>query len=130
MIPLHTGIAHSVGKGGTNLKSETRYVQSLLNIFLDKRKGTALQLDGLIGPKTITTIEEFQRFENCICDGRVDPHGTTIARLEEQIGTLTMELAVYFTLALALSYDPRMQEPRANASEFAALASAIFPRRG
>ena len=75
-----SGISGSVGQGGANYQQDVRTVQVLLNKNAMKMPGfVRLTEDGLIGPKTIAAITQFQRsvvgFGNA--DGRVDVNGKT-----------------------------------------------------
>lgn len=75
-------IKDSVGQGGANRRSDVIHVQGLLN---ETRIGTAkltLFVDGLVGPKTIGAILEYQKGLGKIHDGRIDPGGPTLASLE------------------------------------------------
>jgi peptidoglycan hydrolase-like protein with peptidoglycan-binding domain len=123
-------ITHSVGKAGGNIKSEVRYVQALLNVWREQQKLLALKLDGLVGPKTIGAIEEFQRAKTGFVDGRVDPNGATIKSLEALIEPVSRELKAYSTLALVLSYDPMLEQPQLNTRELLAMIQSISPKQG
>lgn len=72
----------SVGQGGDNLERDVRTVQQLLN-RQDLTPLTALADDGRIGSRTLEAIRHFQTrylgIQNP--DGRVDPDGRTIRRL-------------------------------------------------
>ena len=76
-------IAKSVGVGGKNNKADVRVVQVLLNNFTTGLGLPALITDGDYGSKTATAIRKFQSqvlgFPNP--DGRVDPGGRTITKL-------------------------------------------------
>jgi peptidoglycan hydrolase-like protein with peptidoglycan-binding domain len=66
----------SVGRNGANDRRDTRLVQHLLN-----DAGAGLTVDGLVGPKTIGAIEQFQQRSGIGADGRVDPGGATLRAL-------------------------------------------------
>lgn len=71
-------ITSSVGKDGINKRSDVKKIQAALNAVYPS---LALFVDGLCGPKTIRRIEKFQgRFMNNP-DGRIDPGGRTLKRL-------------------------------------------------
>ena len=123
-------ITHSVGSGGANVTADVKYVQALLNVFREKNGQTLLKVDGIVGPKTLTAIEEFQRAKTAFHDDRVDPDGPTLKALEKQIAGLSREMQAYLALAIALSYDPRFEEPRVNSSALAAVVGSIFAQRG
>lgn len=70
----------SVGRKGANHKQDTRKIQRLLNAIYP---ATLLFVDGLCGRKTIRRIERFQRRRVRNPDGRVDPGGRTLERLNQ-----------------------------------------------
>ena len=77
-------IALSVGKGGVNHVDDVKTVQDLLNANITIIPPLApLTVDGLVGPKTIQVLEEFQRRVVGMArpDGRVDPGGPTFHQL-------------------------------------------------
>lgn len=81
-------ISASVGRmGGRNLPDDVRTVQELLNEVPATSGGPAPPLvpDSLCGPKTIGAIQTFQlhHFGFSGADGRVDPGGRTLAKLNE-----------------------------------------------
>lgn len=104
-------ITQSVGAEGVNVRKEAQYVQALLNVFRAERELTALVLDGLVGPKTITAIEEFQAAVTGLVDGRVDPGGPAITALEERTAPVLGEIQAITILSLPLSYEPVEEEP-------------------
>ena len=71
-------INSSVGKGGINRRSDVRKIQRSLNLIYPS---LALVIDGLCGSKTIRRIEKFQRRFMNNPDGRIDPNGRTLRRL-------------------------------------------------
>lgn len=76
-------ISQPVGRGVSNLnRNDVLLVQQLLNRHR-LSTSAAIQEDGLVGPKTIAAIEEFQKrvVRMSIPDGRVDPGGATIRAL-------------------------------------------------
>jgi peptidoglycan hydrolase-like protein with peptidoglycan-binding domain len=116
VVPLTKGlvlmpISKSVGKGGSNLRREVRYVQNLLNAWRQQHGRPKIKVDGVLGPETIGAIEDFQRAVTRVVDGRVDPNGPSIKALEAGIEPLARELEAYGVLALALSYDPNVDRP-------------------
>ena len=79
-----SNLSASVGRGGVNRANDVRLVQTLLNQNAYRMSPyTPLAVDGMIGPKTIGAIEQFQRnvlrYNNV--DGRVDPGYKTIQEL-------------------------------------------------
>lgn len=70
-------ISGSVGLNGLNRNQDVRLIQQLLN----KAGVNAGQVDGMAGPKTKDAILRFQRSFLSSPDGRVDPNGQTIRRL-------------------------------------------------
>ncbi|CDH43675.1 peptidoglycan-binding domain-containing protein [Candidatus Contendibacter odensensis] len=71
----------SVGKGGVNNSLDVKTVQTLLNRHIRPQ----IQVDGKAGPRTIDAIMEFQRRVVRLSqpDGRVDPNGQTLAKLNQ-----------------------------------------------
>lgn len=80
-------ILKSVGIRGVNLYEDVANVQDLLNRVAPKPGGPSplLKVDGLCGPKTKTAIQRFQlqHFGWKLADGRVDPGGVTLKKLNE-----------------------------------------------
>jgi hypothetical protein len=73
-----------------NLPGDTRVVQQLLNGVTTTNGGPAVKLvvDGICGPKTQNAIQQFQlkHFGLKLADGRVDPGGQTLAKLNALSG--------------------------------------------
>jgi peptidoglycan hydrolase-like protein with peptidoglycan-binding domain len=89
-------ISASVGANGRNIPDDVRTIQVLLN-SVPKAKGGAtplLDVDGIVGPKTIAAIRAFQQAQLGWADGRVDPGGPTLAKLDalQGGGGLTSEV--------------------------------------
>ncbi|MBN1813892.1 MAG: peptidoglycan-binding protein [Anaerolineae bacterium] len=82
---MATTLSASVGRGGENRLYDVVIVQALLNGVPSDQGGPSAQLgvDGLIGPGTIGAIETFQSANSPVVDGRVDPGGNTLAKLNE-----------------------------------------------
>jgi peptidoglycan hydrolase-like protein with peptidoglycan-binding domain len=81
-------IAAPVGRmGAINRLADTRTVQELLNQVPVAAAGPRplLDVDGLCGPKTNGAIQTFQQrhLGPARSDGRVDPNGPTLAKLNE-----------------------------------------------
>lgn len=78
-------IDKSVGQGGFNRKDDVLKIQRLLNLIAvgDGGPMPPLAEDGLVGPKTIGAIRGFQRFHHTGSDGRVDPNGPTLKKMNE-----------------------------------------------
>lgn len=76
-------ISGSVGQGGANAHNDVKLVQTLLNLVAPASLSAKapLKLDGMIGPLTMGAITQFQRSVLGFADGRIDPHGRTLARL-------------------------------------------------
>ena len=79
----------SVGRKGRNRKSDVSKIQKALNNIPSSggRASPLLVVDGLIGPKTITAIEKFQKrhnFKNV--DGRVDVLRRSHALINQLMG--------------------------------------------
>ena len=71
----------SVGSGGKNQPKDVRLVQMLLNNWLRHMESTALSVDGIVGPKTVRAIADYQRSIGGIVDSRLDPGGPTLQAL-------------------------------------------------
>jgi hypothetical protein len=85
-------LGSSVGSGGSNLQADVRKVQALLNKVPATWGGPAAKLkeDGFIGPLTIGAIRSLQSFQLGTIftpDGRVDPGGRTLRRLNHIAST-------------------------------------------
>jgi hypothetical protein len=81
-------ITASVGRaGGANFPNDVKVVQQLLNNVPENAGGphVKLQVDGVCGPMTKDAIQKFQvrQFGWGGADGRVDPNGRTLAKLNE-----------------------------------------------
>lgn len=83
--PMVLATYGSVGAGGQNDPVDVRLIQSLLNLVPAAAGGPSspLQVDGLIGPKTIASIRAFQKKNLGFEDGRVDARNKTIYALGE-----------------------------------------------
>lgn len=79
----------SVGRGGVNYKTDVKLVQILLNQYKIPGVITPLKVDGLVGEKTYTRIEMFQRkiLHWHQPDGLVEPNGRTFYQLTHRPGT-------------------------------------------
>jgi hypothetical protein len=83
-----------------NRPEDVKTVQQLLNANIGKLTPLApLVVDGRIGPATIAAIEEFQRRVVGIAqpDGRVDPHGHTLAMLNHSAPTTASAGTIFVT---------------------------------
>lgn len=69
-------ITASVGRGGSNQAADVRLVQAAL-----KRVGLDVDINGSADAKTLTAIERFQSQALGFQDGRIDPGGRTLTRL-------------------------------------------------
>ena len=83
-------IGASVGIKGVNVPTDVVTVQTLLNKIDRTQGGPAVKLvpDGICGTKTNTAIQQFQlkHFGWKGADGRVDPGGATLQKLNELSG--------------------------------------------
>ena len=85
-VLMGKSLGASVGQGGLNKSADVMTVQFLLNCVPVSQGGPPKELavDGLVGPKTVLAIRQFQTTQFGWCDGRVDPEqygGTTIVAL-------------------------------------------------
>lgn len=74
-------IRSSVGTGGTNETGDVRVVQDLLN----RAASAGLDVDGDCGPLTERAIADYQKGFSRRPDGRVDPDGLTLRKLNEAV---------------------------------------------
>jgi len=74
-------IRFSVGEGGRNDRQDVGTVQFLLNVVRKRAGAVPLAVDGIVGPKTLAAISEFQQSNSLVVDGRVDPGNATIRML-------------------------------------------------
>lgn len=77
-----TTISASVGEGGANREADVRLVQQLLSGAGFDTKG----IDGDYGTNTRNAIIAFQKTFLSKPDGRIDPGGKSLARLEQAAG--------------------------------------------
>lgn len=87
MIILARTILGSVGINGNNYANDVKTVQELLNQvpYISGGPTPPLKVDSICGPKTKDAIQKFQlrHFGWGGADGRVDPNGPTLAKLNE-----------------------------------------------
>lgn len=76
-------IKRSVGKRGVNNRDDVKVVQNLLNRWMPPPLAL-LAIDGMLGPKTINAIEQFQKTVVAIThvDGLIEPGKATWAVLK------------------------------------------------
>ena len=75
-------IKRSVGEGGENKRADVLFVQLLLADWQSRTGLPLITVDGLVGPKTVAAIKAFQQEQTGVVDGRVDPDGPAIQKLE------------------------------------------------
>jgi hypothetical protein len=95
-------ITASVGSSGVNRRDDVALVQFLLNDWRERNGRRPITQDGLVGPKTIGAIRDFQGTVTHIVDGRVDPVGSAMRALEqlpaaESIRSVASILLTYLT---------------------------------
>jgi peptidoglycan hydrolase-like protein with peptidoglycan-binding domain len=73
----------SVGNAAYNIRSDVVFVQFLLTDWRMRNRIEPIQVDGSVGPETIGAILDFQKRFTPYKDGRVDPGGPTISKLEQ-----------------------------------------------
>lgn len=87
-------ISGSVGQGGINRPDDVMAVQRLLSDLQIAAGHVPLDVDGLVGPKTIAAISDFQQQNPGLpVDGRIDPTGPTFTRLDEVSSSLYATIA-------------------------------------
>src|SRR5262245_11639963 len=76
-------IAADVGPGCPNRRDDVLVVQSLLNVAYARIRvpSRTIAVDGILGSETHAALLHFQRAQNGVADGRVEPGGRTLARL-------------------------------------------------
>ena len=81
-------ITGSVGRGGINRLTDVKLIQFLLNRYKIPGVITPLKVDGKVGNKTYSRIEDFQKkiLNLSAPDGRVDVNGRTFKKLTERPG--------------------------------------------
>lgn len=79
-------ITASVGQRGANKTDDTKYIQELLNLYIDRMALHPLKVDGRCGQVTIRFIKLFQKKIVGLArpDGRIDPNGKTIKNLKSE----------------------------------------------
>lgn len=85
---MNETISASVGVGGSNREQDVSIVQMLLN-FVRRDRGVPrdqLDVDGVLGPKTLAAIKEFQKRFCRVVDGRVEPNHETLTQLNSMAG--------------------------------------------
>ena len=112
-----TRITASVGRmGGVNRPDDVKKVQRLLNKVPPTEGGpkVPLAVDGICGQKTIGAIQTFQlhHFGWKGADGRVDPYGPTLAKLDEYNvpGNRVRMLSIRCVLEPGRFLNPRRRE--------------------
>lgn len=97
-------ITRSVGRGGSAKRgSDVRKIQELLNKADAKPK---LVPDGSIGTKTIRAIEQFQSGFMKKPDGRIDPRGNSLRRLNAKAGATANAAATQLPFVVSFSGLP------------------------
>jgi murein DD-endopeptidase MepM/ murein hydrolase activator NlpD len=82
VAPMCASIKGSVGKNGNNFVEDVLIVQKLLNNKI-KIPYALLTLNGICDSEMVATIERFQQEFMQYPDGRIDPNGLTIKKLNE-----------------------------------------------
>ncbi|WP_304411999.1 lysozyme [Cellvibrio sp. BR] len=94
----------SVEQGGFNIRNDVLLVQKLLNKHTIPGAFGVLREDGIVGIKTITRIELFQKHivKMIRADGRIDPNGKSFKLLRE-LKANTSQVDLRLTKILTLS---------------------------
>lgn len=77
-------ISGSVGAGGTNNTADVMAVQNLLNKWIAPPISVTGVCNGTATDPTVVAIKSFQSRFSSNPDGRVDPNGTTLRRLNQE----------------------------------------------
>jgi hypothetical protein len=100
-------IKASVGKGGVNRSDDTKAVQRLLSDVQIAAGAMPLTVDGLVGPRTIGAILAFQQQHPALPrDGRIDPQGPTLVRLDQVCANLYATIAQQQGEAVLRAFPP------------------------
>lgn len=80
-------ISASVGRNGANKPNDVIVTQILLNRIPSAQGGPSPQLeaDGKVGPKTQKAIDGFQSYHQLGSDGRIDPGGKMLAKINQLV---------------------------------------------
>ena len=116
-------IVRPVGRNGANQPADVRSVQTLLNLVPSLSLGSKppLKVDGMAGSLTIGVISQFQQASLGFSDGRVDPGGKTLARLN----VLTFRPAASPTTAAPPNRSGVVGAPPAAPARMIPMAAAI-----
>jgi hypothetical protein len=82
-------ISASVGKKAANRRPDVVIVQKLLNAARRQDRLALIAVDGLVGLQTIDAISAFQKRYTTVANGRVDPDGPTITKLDETFDSVS-----------------------------------------
>ena len=94
----------SVGSGGTNRHEAVKSIQLLLNDWRTSVQLPKIGVDGIVGPETIGAIREFQgRYPGLVRDGRIDPNGPMLSKLDEVCAGLYSAIAYHQLSSLMCS---------------------------
>lgn len=76
-------ITSSVGEGGVNQQGNVLFVQLLLGDWQLRNGLPPIVIDGAVGAEMVSALKAFQTQTSEVPDGRVEPGGATILKLEE-----------------------------------------------
>lgn len=114
-------LSQSVGEKGSNLKHDVLSIQKALNRIKPSIKQPPLVEDGVYGKDTAEAIKLFQQKHVLLKnpDGRIDPHGKTIKKLNQLLLTTENKQKLLFPLDFmpAESYKTGMRAFGANRSK-------------
>jgi hypothetical protein len=103
-------ISKSVGRGGENLKSDTKKIQKALNHVYPN---LLLDVDGDCGKTTIRRIDKFQSRSTKKPDGRFTPGGQALRKLSSAVPSLSEDWSgdssKWSAEKKLASLDPRMR---------------------
>jgi hypothetical protein len=116
----------SVGQGGRNLPADTQSIQGLLSDLRVAAGLRPLKIDGIVGQFTIQAILDFQRgHAGLLQDGRIDPNGATLKRLDQECAALYAAIAHAQLSALLTQLDGTVKSPRSRGT-----TAVVQPVRG
>jgi len=122
-------ISQAVGYGKINKYRDVKTVQLLLNSNkLITNPGDELNVDGLIGPKTIERIKDFQRKVVRLSnpDGIVSPHGPTMRNLHHHSNTVKPIKLNFNTDVQELTEEMYLSAAKALNCEVAAVKAVVI----
>jgi hypothetical protein len=105
-------IVSSVGRGGSNYRHDVCLIQLMLNEWRQSRHMRLLAVDGIVGSLTIAAIEDFQKAETRITDGRIDRDGPTVRKLVPMYNGFVASYIIHGCRDLFQKFDGQMSSSK------------------